>query len=117
MELYIKSNQDPNWRPDQMQVDEDIAMLLTQIETLFFTNKGDVLGNPEFGLNLEDYVYSFRYNDSMLQGVVKAGIFDYIPLANKYKVDVEVQFTEETERNIVLIDVIINDKYGIGLQI
>ena len=117
MELYIKSNTDPNWRPDQLQVDEELAMLLTQIETLFFTNKGDVIGNPDFGLNLEDYVYSFRYNDSMLQGVVKAAINDYIPLANNYKVDVEAEFTEETERSIVLINVIINDTYGIGLSI
>ena len=117
MELYIKSNTDPNWRPDQLQVDEELAMLLTQIETLFFTNKGDVIGNPDFGLNLEDYVYSFRYNDSMLQGVVKAAINDYIPLANNYKVDVEVEFTEETQRSIVLINVIINDTYGIGLSI
>ena len=117
MELYIKSGDDPNWRPDQMQVDEELAMLLTQIETLFFTNKGDVLGDLEFGLNLEDYVYSFRYNDSMLQGVVKNGISTYIPLSNKYKIDVEVEFTEQTERNIVLINVIINDTYGIGLEI
>ncbi|MDC1282397.1 hypothetical protein N8Z10_00430 [bacterium] len=117
MELYIKSNTDPNWRPDQLQVDEELAMLLTQIETLFFTNKGDVIGNPDFGLNLEDYVYSFRYNDSMLQGVVKAAINDYIPLSSYYKVDVEVEFTEETERSIVLINVIINDTYGIGLSI
>lgn len=117
MELYIKSNEDPNWRPDQLQVDEELAMLLIQIETLFFTQKGDVLGNPEFGLNLEDYVYSFRYNDSMLQGVVKAGIDDYIPLSNNYKVDVEVEFTEETERNIVQVNVIIDDTYGIGLAI
>ena len=29
MELYIKSNTDPNWRPDQLQVDEELAMLLT----------------------------------------------------------------------------------------
>lgn len=117
MELYIKKVGDPNFDPEQLQADEDIQMLLTQIETLIFTNKGEVLGNPEFGLNIDDYVYSFRYNDTMLQSMIADGIYRYCPLSYKYPVNVSVEFTPETERNMVFIDITIDGRYGIGLYV
>ena len=117
MELYIKTLGDPNFDADQLQSDDDIQMLLTQIETLIFTNKGEVMGNSEFGLNIEDYVYSFRYNDNMLQSMISEGIYRYCPLSYKYPVNVSVEFTEETERNMVFIDITIDGRYVIGLYV
>ena len=117
MELYIKAIGDPNFDADQLQTDEDIQLLLTQIETLIFTNKGEVMGNPEFGLNIEDYVYSFRYNDTMLQSMITSEISRYVPLSYKYPVNVNVEFTSETERNMVFIDITIDNRYGIGLYV
>jgi hypothetical protein len=117
MELYIKTLGDPNYRDDQMQSDEEILMMLTQIETLVFTNKGEVMGDPEFGLNLEDYVYSFMYNDDMLRGVVNNAITQYIPLSAKYPVSVTVEYTTQSDRNAVYIDITIDNRYGIGLYI
>jgi hypothetical protein len=117
MEFYVKTIGDPNFDAEQMQADEDIQMLLTQIETLIFTNKGEVIGNADFGLNIEDYVYSFRYNDTMLQNMIENAIYTYVPLSYKYPVSVRVEFTSETERNIVFIDISIDNRYGIGLYI
>jgi len=117
MELYTKVLGDPNYRNDQLQVDEEMSMMLTQIETLLFTTKGDVMGSEGFGMNLEDYVYSFMYNDSMIKGVISGGIKEHIPLSNKYPVKVDVEFTSETERNVVYVSISIDNKYGIGLYI
>lgn len=117
MELYIKSAADPNFTYDQMQVDEEIQLLLTQIETLIFTSKGDVMGMPDFGLNLEDYVYSFMYNDNMIKGMVENAISEYIPLSKKHPVSVSVEYTTQTERNVVYIDISIDGRYGIGLYV
>jgi hypothetical protein len=117
MELYIKAIEDPNFDPDQLQSDEEIQMMLTQIETLIFTSRGDVMGQPNFGLNLEDYVYSLRYNDTMLQGMIQDNINRFVPLAARYPVSVAVEFTQETERNLVYVDITIDGRYGIGLYI
>ncbi len=117
MELYIKAIGDPNFRADQMQVDEDIQLILTQIETLLFTAKGSVMGAPDFGLNLEDYVYSFMYNNDMIKGVVSNAISEYIPLSTKYRVNVEVDYVTETERNAMYIDITIDNRFGIGLYV
>ena len=117
MELYIKAIEDPNYDENQLQIDEDIALIISQIETLIFTQRGDVMGDPDFGLNLEDYVYSFMYNDTMLQGVVQSAISRYIPLAAKIPVHVTVNFAELTERNVVYIDISIDYKFGITIAI
>jgi len=117
MELYIKTSGDPNFDASQMQADEEIQMMLTQIETLIFTTRGDVMGSPDFGLNIEDYIYSFRYNDTMLKGMIESNINTYIPLAIKYPVYVNVEFMQETERNLVYIDISVDNRYGIGLYI
>lgn len=117
MELYIKAVGDPNFRPDQMQVDEEIQLMLTQIETLLFTAKGDVMGMPNFGLNLEDYVYSFMYNDDMIKGVVSNAISENVPFSTKYPVSVNVEYVTETEKNAMYIDITIDNRYGIGLYI
>lgn len=117
MELYIKAIGDPNFRSDQMQVDEDIQLMLTQIETLLFTSKGDVMGAPNFGLNLEDYVYSFMYNNDMIKGVVSSAIAENVPFSTKYPVTVNVDYITETDRNAMYIDITIDNRYGIGVYV
>jgi hypothetical protein len=117
MEFYIKKDGDPRFDVGQMEIDGDIAEILIQIETLLFTTKGSVLGDPDFGLDLDDYVYSFRYNDNMLVKAVSEAITRFVPLSKKYRVDVTVDFTEEVDRHLVFISIVIDAKYQVGLYI
>ena len=57
MDFYIKYIGDPNYQTNVVQNNGEIEQLLTQIETTLFTRKTDVLGQPDFGCNLEDLVY------------------------------------------------------------
>jgi|TARA_B110000908_G_C10267533_1_gene465919 hypothetical protein len=117
MEFYIKNMEDPGFDASFMQSDEEIGMLLTQIETCIFTKKGDVLGDPAFGANLEDYVYSFMFNDSMLKNVITEQFNRYIPLARKYNTQVEVEFLGQNERNVVFVDITIDNTYKVEIYI
>ena len=117
MEFYIKKYGDPKFDNSQMEVDDEITELLIQLETLLFTTKGSVLGDPDFGLNLDDYVYSFRYNDTMLVRVIRDDINQFVPLSKKYSVDVTVDFTDEVDRHLVFISIVIDAKYQVGLYI
>lgn len=117
MEFYIKNIEDPGFDPNTIQLDEEIGMLLTQIEMCLFTKKGDVLGDTDFGANLEDYVYSFMYNDGMLKTVINDQFNRYIPLARKYNTRVDVEFLSQTERNVVFVDITIDNRYKIEVYI
>ena len=41
MELYIKYLSDPNYDETQVQTNDEIEMLITQIQTVLFTNTGE----------------------------------------------------------------------------
>jgi hypothetical protein len=53
----------------------------------------------------------------MLVKVVKEAINTFIPLSKKYSVDVTVDFTEEVDRHLVFISVVVDSRYQVGLYI
>ena len=67
MDFYVKAKGDPNYDPRKVHSESEIAQLIGQIETMLFTNKGEVLGQPDFGCNLDDLVYSLGYNEEQIQ--------------------------------------------------
>ena len=117
MELYIKTIGDPNFDPLKVHSNGEIAQLITQIETVLFTNKREVLGKPNFGCNLEDLVFSLNYNNYQIKERVDQQINAYCPLAKKYRVSAEVNFVKGTVRDIAYIDITIDSKYLLQVYI
>ena len=117
MELYIKTVGDPNF--DQYRVHDggEIAQLMTQLETVMFTNKGEVLSDVNFGCSLEDLIYSLNYNNTQIKSRIEEQINMYCPLAKKYKVSAEVSFVKGTVRDIAYVDLTIDSKYLLQVYI
>ena len=53
----------------------------------------------------------------MLQGVVQSAISRYVPLSASIPVHVTVEFAQQTERNVVFIDIAIDYRFGITIAI
>lgn len=117
MEFYIRDVGDPNFDQDKLEATSEIAQLLTQIETLLFTRRGDVMGDPGFGANLDDLVYSLRYNDRMIESTIEDQLETYVPLSRKYNTRVSVDFTEEVDRHLLFVNIDIDSKYQVGVYI
>ena len=117
MDFYVKTVGDPNFDATKVHVESEIAQLIVQIETVLFTNRGEVMGEPEFGCNLDDLVYSLGYNEQQIQDVVKQQLELYVPLATKYDVKTTVAFYRGTVRDIAQIDIEIDSKYQVGVYI
>jgi enolase len=117
MEFYVKEIGEPNFSPDKLQQDAELSMLMTQIETMLFTRKGDVLGDLDFGASLEDYVYELRYNDFQLKRVINEQLNKYIPLAQKYNVELEIDYAEEVDRHAVFLDITVDSRFQLGVYI
>lgn len=117
MDFYVKTLGDPNYDPTKVHTESELAQLIGQIETTLFTNRGDVLGEPNFGCNLEDLVYSLNYNEQQVQDVVKQQLKIYVPLATKYDVKTTVAFYRGEVRDIAQIDIEIDSKYQVGVYI
>lgn len=106
MELYIKTNGDPNYDPTKLQSDSRIATLLAQIDVILFTRRGEIIGAPGLGCNLEDLVYEFNYNDSQIKSEIENQLAQYVPLASEMNVSVDVDFdTESPDRDAIFINI------------
>lgn len=117
MELYIKTIGDPNYNPTKVHSQSEIAQLITQIETILFTNKGEVLGRPDFGCSLEDLVYSLNYNNFQIKSSIESQLDRYCPLAAKYKVAANVSFVKGTVRDIAYVDINIDSQYLVRVTV
>ena len=58
-DFYLRPETDPAYRPEQLEVHEDLESALQQIKMTLFTKKGEVLGEPDFGLEVEKYLFEF----------------------------------------------------------
>jgi hypothetical protein len=113
MELYVRTLDDPNFDRKKLQSQTEIAQLLTQIETILFTSKGDVLGDPNFGANLEDLLFEFNLNEETIQASIERQLATYCPLAQKYNTQVVAKFWKEGLTVLATVDVVINNQYAV----
>lgn len=117
MEFYVRAEGDPNYDPYKVHSESEIAKVITQIETVLFTRKGEVLGEPDFGANLEDLIYTLNYNESMVVSTIEDQIERYVPLAGKYRVSTNVSFYKGTVRDIAEINITLNSKYQVQVYV
>lgn len=115
MELYIKTIGDPNHNPTEVHTKNEISQLITQIETILFTNKGEVLGDADFGCSLNDLLYELNANEFMIKNEIDKQIARYCPLASKYRVDAEVGFIRGEVRDEAFIDITIDSQYMVSV--
>lgn len=117
MELYIKAPEDPNFDAKALDIESELGQLLTQIETILFTNKGDVLNDRNFGASLETLIYDFHFNEFEIKRTVNEQLETYCPLAEKYNVEVDVSFSRGEVRDIAQINITVDTQYMIGVRI
>lgn len=116
MELYIKYPTDPNYDEHQVQTNSEIEMLITQIQTILFTDKREVMGEPNFGCSLEQLIYDFNANEHDIKSTITQQINAYCPLATKYNLSVDISFVRGQVRDIAYIDITIDSRYSIKVS-
>jgi hypothetical protein len=116
MEIYVKAGGDPNYVDTEVQVESEVEMLISQIEMVLFTRRGDVIGSPDLGCNLEDTLYTLGFNEHQLKSLIQQQVISYVPLAMKYNVKVDVVFERGEVADRAYIDILIDNKYMISVS-
>jgi hypothetical protein len=114
-DIYSRDIEAPKYNEDTLEVSDPLSQLILKIENALFTRKGDVLGVPGLGANLEDLIFSLVVNESVIQNNINSQITAFC-LANEggFSVDTKVTFYSTAEVGGCLVDIFVNEQRVIG---
>lgn len=111
-EFYTRDESYQRYKENILELNDELSCLIMKIEQVLFTNKGEVLGCPELGCNLDDMVFTLELNASYIKQQIYNQITTYcMNMENPqlYNVTVDVNFFTLEERNGAEINISINE--------
>jgi hypothetical protein len=103
-EIYNRDPLDPSYNPYQIETTDPVEICIGQLKMMLLTNKGEVLGDTKFGLNLEELIFSLNLSESSIRNELSLFLKTYIPLFGKLGGSYDLKFYVGTERDIATID-------------
>lgn len=116
-EIYMRDPSDPYYKSGILEVNDEIETLIGHIKMMLFTNKGEIIGAPDFGASLDEQLFTNNVNEYSLRSNLEDQTLKFIPLAEKYQVQYDIKFARGTVRDICLIDVLINGRAAFGVSV
>lgn len=98
IDFYISYPGHPRFVESEIIEDDVIRVIVQKYEMIIFTNKGDVLGEPNFGGDLTLLLHETRLSSDSIEGNLRAQIADYIPEIDGIDYELSVEFFDDMER-------------------
>ena len=98
IDLYICYPGHPMFKLAELIEDDVIRVIIQKYEMIIFTNKGEVLGEPNFGADLTLLLHETRLSAESIEGDIRAQIVDYIPEIDQVGYELSVEFFDDPER-------------------
>lgn len=108
-ELYVQSDTEAAFQNYYIDEMNPVNIVKQKIRMILLTNKGDVLGEPLFGVGLENYVFELEDVKEQLIAEINEQIEKYIGEdSTEYDIRVDVDYNNYSR--IGIINVYINDR-------
>ena len=117
IEIYSRTTEDPFFDAYKMDVTNELEALLGKIRMIMGTRKGDLLGDPNFGVDLEQYIFETSVDAGSIRREVESQFSRYIPEASRYNLSVTAGVVQNELKNNILVDVSINQEKVLGFVI
>jgi hypothetical protein len=108
-DFNIRGVSHPKYSSTRIIEDRTIEFVIQKLENVLFSSKGDVLGDSDFGANLEYYLWSTNVPVSKIENEIKLQISNYIPELSLYQYTLSVDIYQGTYRDILQINIKIKD--------
>ena len=117
-EIYIRDFQDPYFEPGIVDFENDIESVITQVRVLLGTKPGDVIGSPQFGIDLEYLVFNTVKDSMKIQDMINEQLQTYVQTGKNITLGVNVSFGDSGHGyDIALVDILLNGKKALGLLV
>lgn len=98
IDFYIGYPGHPRFRNAEIIEDEVVRVIIQKYEMVLFTNKGELLGDPNFGANLTALLHETRVSAEAVEAEIRAQISDYISELDTIDYELRVEFFADPER-------------------
>lgn len=110
-DFYMRPESDPRFRPDQIEVYDEIEACINQVKMTLLTRKGEVLGEPQFGLQIEQYLFDFDVDSNSLSEEAQSQVTSYVTEAKKRQVKIEPGYSQDDKgREIYILKIEIDGR-------
>lgn len=109
VEIYNKDPEDFNYKENIVEVTKPTDVCIGQIKMILLTNKGEVLGDPKFGLNLDELIFSLDLSEDSLKERINDHLRIYVPLFSQLGGYFDLKFYQGTNRDIAYLDFYLPD--------
>jgi len=114
-DMYSRDAKAPKFNDATLEVNDTLSQLIIKIENCLFTRKGEVLGSPNMGANLDELIFSLVLNENTIQNNINGQISAYCtPATAGFDVDTRVSFFTTEDRNGAFVDIFVNEQRVIG---
>lgn len=116
-EIYTRTPDDPNFKIDILDHSNPIESIVSKIKILFNTRQGQVFGDLNIGLGIEDLVFETRVNKIQLEEDIKRQISQYVSEYGKYNIQPKVSFGKAKGYDYCIIDIYIDNVKTFGVLV
>lgn len=119
IDIYNRLSSDQNYKR-QVETEDEVEMILSQVKMILGTKPGDVLGAPYFGVNIKKYLFNLSYSQEEMTKIIREGILSSIQYdKNRYNVDVSIDFGKDRNNysDYAVINVTINQIKRLGVLV
>ena len=119
IDIYNRLGSDQTYIP-QVETEDGMEQILSQIKMILGTAPCDVLGAPYFGANIKKYLFNLSYNQQEITNFVTNIILTNIDYdRQKYSVDVNVEFGKDqyNKSDYAISNISINQIKCLGVMV
>jgi len=93
-DIYIRYPEHPSYNSEQIVEDEILRVIVQKYEMVLFTNKGEVLGEPNMGADLDRLLHKTRVSGRYVERIVNEQITEFIPELTGINYELSVSFEQ-----------------------
>jgi hypothetical protein len=104
-DFSIRFDGHPKYNKNKLIETDPLETIIQKLEMVLYTNKGDVYGDPNFGADLENYLWSTDVATDVIEDEINKQIRTYIPELKSMGYLIEVNFFESDFRDIMQVKI------------
>ena len=108
-DFYITWVGHPKYKEGEIIVEDAVRLVINKIEMVLFTNKGEFIGDVNFGCNLPLYLWETNVSAEFIRGIIQEQYDTYIPELRQFNTVLDVQLVEGQLQDILVINTTINE--------